>query len=307
MSALTIRRSVSVEEISEPETNGGAPLLLYSNYLLIPADEPDVAMPAGKAVRLMVVLDRPTRATPLLFSADAASTLSSVLGKRRMLSEEGEANGPSPPHDDGLRALGSNLPRRVLFLLRPWASGRGSTLSQLEPPSSTASPVPVQSPMSMPGSSHQPCRSPLATFISGLNPRPAGDFGDPPDTLLGYGALLTPPFMTVLPVRLQDTPVRDVGECQHFVSMYTLNKLYHCVRVQSVRSSIRKGCPAATRTDSLFAKQFTYLSPARLVKIATSHHFHVHCPTIKRESGGRLPLAMRYGGTGRKGGIYLRI
>ncbi|KAF8193198.1 hypothetical protein K438DRAFT_1969688 [Mycena galopus ATCC 62051] len=159
MSALTIRRSVSVEEISEPETNGGAPLLLYSNYLLIPADEPDVATPADGRPRSAPAAHE---GHPLAFSADAAS-------KRRCL----------------YWASGGCCPKKALGKRQRIDPDFSPVQSQLEPPSSTASPVPVQSPMSMPGSSHQPCRSPHATFISGLNPRPAGDFGDPPDTLPG--------------------------------------------------------------------------------------------------------------------------
>ncbi|KAF8193119.1 hypothetical protein K438DRAFT_1761829 [Mycena galopus ATCC 62051] len=201
----------------------------------------------------MVVLDQPplpTRATPLLFLRTLHQNAVVCIGQAA----------------DAVRR--STLSAKALGKRQRIDPDFSPVQSQLEPPSSTASPVPVQSPMSMPGSSHQPCRSPRATFISGLNPRPAGDFGDPPDTLPGYGALLTPPFMTVLPVCLQDTPVRESAICE----------IVH-----------PQGRPAATCTDvSLFAKQFTHLSPARLVKTATSHHFHVHCPTIKQESANNV-------------------
>ncbi|KAF8158773.1 hypothetical protein K438DRAFT_1776917 [Mycena galopus ATCC 62051] len=182
MSTPTIWCSVSVEEISEPETNRRAQPLLYSNYLLIPA---------GKVVRL-VCLAPPTRSpdgrpqlaptshgvhTPAFFP-DAASTRSSVLGKEQMLSQDGRGDRPSAT--TWQRAFW--LWDRTSLDEYSFRQGPGQAV---ENRLCTASPVPVQSPMSMPGSSHQPCRSPHAMFISGLNPRLAGDLGDPPDTLRG--------------------------------------------------------------------------------------------------------------------------
>ncbi|KAF8171419.1 hypothetical protein K438DRAFT_1982126 [Mycena galopus ATCC 62051] len=242
MSAPKIRHSISVEEVAESPTRG-APPLFYSNSLLIPADEPDVTTPAD-AHHQDATLD--------------ATLSTSVLGKR---TEPPSTTTPSA------KALGKR--RRMDPNFSP-------VQPPLEPDFSTYSVVTVQSSLSMPGSSFQLRHSPRSLFTSGFNPRRDSDFGDPLGDLPGYGALLTPSSMRILPVRLQDTPVSDMGECEQFVSTYTLNKLYHCVKVQSVRTPIRKGCLAASCTNvSLFVKQFTHLSPGRLVEIAASHHLQM--------------------------------
>ncbi|KAF8153726.1 hypothetical protein K438DRAFT_1778068 [Mycena galopus ATCC 62051] len=88
MSAPKIRHSISVEEIPESEPNRGAPPLLYSNYLPIPADEPDVAQ-----------------------------------GKRRTLSQEGEAIVAPPALGHGPVGSGTES----LSMTTPSANGGGWT------------------------------------------------------------------------------------------------------------------------------------------------------------------------------------
>ncbi|KAF8164618.1 hypothetical protein K438DRAFT_2025252 [Mycena galopus ATCC 62051] len=54
-------------------------------------------------------------------------------------------------------------------------------------------------------------------------------------SLPGHGTIVTPMSLAVLPVLLQDTPVGEFGDCDRFVSTFSLNKLYRCVKVQSAR------------------------------------------------------------------------
>ncbi|KAJ7934659.1 hypothetical protein B0H13DRAFT_2305444 [Mycena leptocephala] len=229
-----------MEAIVEAESDRVALPLLHSDYLLIPANEPSIAFPRDGPSTFSL----PQRATddqPPVALPDASRGVplpASVLGKRCGLSNETLELPPS----SGQAPSVINAPPMLPISAKALGKRRG-----IEPGSPIRSGPP-------------------------FSPEPNAGSLQTQQNLPGYGGSLTPTSLIVLPVRLQDTPVNETGDCDQFVSTYTLNRFYQCVRVQSARSSIRKGCLAATCSNvSLFAKQFTHPGLARLVEIAASH------------------------------------